>query len=103
MGVPIAEQIQAVEIASRQAMTQTTLDALTAAQATLEIVSKNADGLRTLIRFLQRQPRWTQEEAAALVAHPAVKALLDAFPEAIIASIRPVHITADDDEAGDAD
>ncbi len=68
---------------------------LQAALATLRIVQRHADALRTLIRYLAAADLApgevpTVDERAALRANPAVAALLDAFPGAELGEIRPV-------------
>ncbi len=88
-------------------LTQGDADAQTAAMraalATLQIVDRHADGLRLLLRFLQRKlaerdgltglpkplaarmPDDTETEL--LLQQPAVRAVLEAFPGATIAGV----------------
>ena len=76
---------------------------LQAALATLQILHQHADGLRLLISYLKREQRirgvsddWnqddvpTEEETAILLEQPAVRAVLEAFPGAVLTSIAPV-------------
>lgn len=70
---------------------------LRAAAATLRWMAGHAEGLRTLARFLMQtgagvEP--TPDERAALLAHPAVRAVLDDWPEAEVVGIRPITIQA---------
>ncbi len=68
---------------------------LQAALATLRTVEAYADGLRELIRYLRgaglapgEQP--SAEERQYLLDHPAVRALVEAFPGAVLTGIAPV-------------
>ena len=68
---------------------------LRAAAATLRFMAGHAAGLRTLAQFLVNtgagvEP--TPDERAALLAHPAVQAVLDAWPEAEAVGIRPITL-----------
>jgi hypothetical protein len=73
------------------------LGAMRAAAATLEWMAEHADGLRTLGQFLISNGAGvepTPEERAALLAHPAVRAVLDDWPSAEVVGIRPITIPA---------
>jgi DNA polymerase-3 subunit gamma/tau len=39
-------------------------------------------------------------EIAALRKHPAVAAVIEEFPDAVIAAVRPIAVTLDDDKVG---
>lgn len=66
---------------------------LRAAATTLRFMAGHAEGLRTLVGYLRNtgaglEP--TPDERAALLAHPAVQAVLDAWPDAEAIGIRPI-------------
>lgn len=99
---PIAAQREAVEREWRKNATShqypaARLDALEDAVATLRFVERHAAGLRALAHYLIAAgvrpgadlPEPTSDERAALLAHPAVRALLEAWPDAETI-IRPV-------------
>jgi hypothetical protein len=91
--VPISHQIAAVR---RFAEREGTPDIL-AAHATLSMIATYADGLRELIRFLRTsdiQPGEvpSSEERDHLMAHPAMKELVKAFPEAVLTSVKPIEL-----------
>lgn len=111
MTVPIAEQIAEVEreirqrerlypkwiIAKRlkQETADTKLRDLRAAAATLRVVAAHADGLRLLVQYLRAAKPHAGEmpgetETEMLLAQPAVRAVLDAFPDATLVSIEPI-------------
>lgn len=78
--------------------------AMRAAAATLAIIRDNAEGLRELLRFLRQKPDYSDDEARTLMDHPAAKAVIDAFPDAVLSGIRPVLIpTPDQSMLFDAD
>jgi hypothetical protein len=105
--IPIGDQIEEVERQARSLerfpgrMLPETVDRklahLGAAAATLRIIAQHADGLRALIKHLQRaaasdtapEPP-SPDETAALLAHPAVAELILNFPEAVLVGIAAV-------------
>lgn len=77
--------------------------------ATLRIVDQYADGLRHLIEFLRARQTDerrrllsppTPEETTALLAHPAVRGVIAAFPDAVLAGVGAIppipHTTTDE-------
>jgi len=103
--IPLADQIAEVarEIRQRdrvypkwiadgrlkQETADTKLAQLHAALSTLQFIERHADGLRLLVKFLREadlQPKEqpSEEERQHLLAHPAVRAVVDAFPDASI-------------------
>jgi DNA polymerase-3 subunit gamma/tau len=42
-------------------------------------------------------------ELESLKAHPAVRAVLDAFPEAKIAAVRPIEMTDEEGSGGESE
>jgi hypothetical protein len=105
--IPIEEQIEEVERQIRSLerypgrMTAETvarkLAHLRAASATLRIIAEHKDGLRTLLAYLRREAASEEpaehpdaEDTAALLAHPAVAAVVAAFPEAVLLGIEAV-------------
>ena len=65
----------------------------------LRVIETYADGLRHLIEFLRERQTDARRrlianpgdmEAAALLAHPAVKPVLDAFPEALLTHVETI-------------
>lgn len=84
---------------------------LRAALATLEFVARHATGLRALVHFLiatgadadpSRVTTATREDIAALKSHPAVAAVIDAFPDAYITHVSPAPMSGGS-EAGTGD
>lgn len=74
---------------------------LQAALATLRTVQRHADGLRRLVAWLQAvdlDPGETpaSDELEGLRRHPAVAALLEAFPGADLRDAGPVQVPAPD-------
>jgi hypothetical protein len=64
---------------------------LQAAATTLRFMAGHAEGLRTIVGQLRTNgAEPTPEERAALLAHPAVQAVLDAWPDAEALGIRPI-------------
>lgn len=88
------------------------MSALQAALGTLRTISEHADGLRLLIAYLKREQRlrgadeWNQDalpdpgETELLLQQPAVRAVLEAFPGAVLTSIAPVLYPAPAPEDG---
>lgn len=80
-----------------------------AALSTLQVVERNADGLRILLGFLERKRAEVDDvtglpgplpermpdasEVELLLQQPEVRAVLDAFPGATIASIKAAEVT----------
>lgn len=84
------------------------LTQLSAAAATMRIIVEHAAGLRALIAYLRRKAASDApaahpdaEDSAALLAHPAVAAVVVAFPDAVLLGIEPVAATSapDDDSS----
>lgn len=118
--VPIAEQLAEVEREVRnraryypgrltREVAERKLRDLSAAAATMRIIVEHADGLRPLIAYLRREAASETpaavpdaDDTAALLAHPAVAELLVAFPDAVLAGIAPVAITAPAASTSDA-
>lgn len=84
---PIAQQVAAVrhaldEMADADGID---LDSLAAAAKTLEFIQAHALGLRILVRRLREHGAEVSEaEREALLAHPAVRDVLAAFPDAMM-------------------
>lgn len=88
--------------------------ALQAALATLRTLSEHADGIRLLIAYLKRQarlrgdefnqdPGWddpSPAEVDLMLQQPAVQAVLQEFPDAVLTSIRPVAYPPPQADAG---
>lgn len=77
----------------------------------LAVVGRHATGLRALVHFLiatgadaapSRVTTATREDIAALKSHPAVAAVIDAFPDAHITHVSPAPMSGGS-EAGTGD
>lgn len=71
------------------------IETLRDAERTLRFVAHHAAGLRVLAHFLIASapgvpPIPTEDEKQALLAHPAVKALLEVWPDAEVEILGPV-------------
>lgn len=116
-GIPIADQADEVEREIRQRerlypkwiengrlrqdTAQKKIATLKAAAATLRFVALHAAGLRALAHFLIASapgtpPEPSDEERAALLAHPAVSGLLAVWPEAEVRILPPASADAAD-------
>lgn len=82
------------------------LQELYAAVQTLRFVAKHATGLRVLIHHIMSRDGGsvepTPEEREALLNHPAARAVIEQFPEAVI-GIRPIGRANWDGDAGNSD
>ena len=104
--IPLAEIIATIEARGRAVrkypgnMKPDTVDTIeqncAAGAAALRVVEQYADGLRHLIEFLRARQTDVRHrlmanpsdvEAAALLSHPAVQPVLDAFPEVVLAGV----------------
>lgn len=85
----------------RQDTAEAKLRTLRAAAATLRFMETHATGLRALAHFVRstapgEAPIPTTDERAALLAHPGVQAVLDAWPDAELVGIggaEPIEAT----------
>lgn len=75
------------------------IEALQAAERSLRFIAQHAPGLRALAHFLIAStpgspPIPTENERQALLAHPAVKALLAVWPDAELTILPPPALPA---------
>lgn len=101
--IPLRDMADTIEARGRAArkfparMTAETVDRIEThchlGAATLRIIDTHADGLRHLIEFLRGKrtdarrrllANPSDAEAAALLSHPAVRVVLETFPEAVL-------------------
>jgi hypothetical protein len=96
--IPIALQREAVRLAVDSIWNDATERTLLAAVATLETIDRHKDGLRILILHLREQLAAgasaydvpDPQQTRALLAHPAVRELVETFPDLTLYGTAPV-------------